>query len=84
MHTVYVIASDAPFRINRARFRKILEKFAIDGKPVLDLRQAGHRRIPEQLVSLRLQDLTGKSLEKYQGSRLVTDDNIVTEFSPGR
>jgi spermidine synthase len=89
----FLAVSDSPIEFNRARFKKLLENYRIDGHPVLDLTKPDHRACVDWMVSLPQQNYesSGQALDRsiedrasllrrLQGMRLVTDDNMGTEW----
>jgi len=80
-YRVYIIASDSPVIADRDRFRRILTNFEIDGKRVLDLKREQDNKIFNLLTSLQFRGSRCELLRKTEESRIITDDNMVTEFS---
>jgi spermidine synthase len=90
----FLVASDSPILLDRERWRASLLEFRIDGKPVLD--PARHEwRVKELLQWIdSVNDPDGSKpmrieprasiLRRTAGARLVTDDNMATEWTrPG-
>jgi len=86
-----VLVSEEPIRFDRARWRKTLEGYTIDGKPVFDLATDEGRS--GLLGVLALADTLGRDVkDKYSlrdeaqmraevaGARSVTDDNMLCEY----
>lgn len=89
----FLAVSDTPINFNRETYRTILENFSIDGRPVFDLSNPVHRARIEQMVTLPLSDheivgsrldesIEGRTtiLRRLNGLRLITDDNMGTEW----
>lgn len=80
-YRVYFIASDSPILPDRKRFRTILKDFKIDGKAVLDIKKKRDQNILNKLVNVFLNGTRKEILKGTKGSRIVTDNNMITEFS---
>ncbi len=84
----FVAVSDAPFNIDGDRWARTLSHWYIDGRPVLDRRDARGRRKLDSLASAAVVgsglavDLEGREsiLERLPDVRVVTDDNMGTEW----
>jgi len=83
--------SDTPIRVDGEQWRRVLSQYTLDGHPVFDLTQADGRAELERIVSLvsTLGTPTSKQnaferresvLARVQGARLITDDNMATEW----
>lgn len=91
----FVAVSDAPIDFNRDRLRSVLWSYKIGGKPVFDPANAGDRATLESIVSVPYvnREYTDKIrhtienrtnlLAQWSGQRLVTDDNMGTEWNMG-
>jgi hypothetical protein len=78
----FAAVSDAPLRFDRTRFREVLGRYAIDGRPVLDLTSSeGLRRLDQVADSTDVEDREG-ILAKYGNATIVTDDNMYPEWHP--
>jgi hypothetical protein len=76
----FAAVSDAPLRFDRTRFRQVLSRYVIDGRPVLDLTTTQDLRRLDQVVdSTDVEDREGV-LAKYGNASLVTDDNMYPEW----
>jgi spermidine synthase len=84
----FVAVSDAPIQLNRSRLGELLAQWKIDGRPVLDL---GRERDRLRLTALtdekggdRQSDAEleerGSLLSRTSFARIITDDNMVTEW----
>ena len=86
----FLALSDAPLRLDKERWRSMLTAWQIDGKPVLDPADPAQRAVLENVLRLADQlDRPGGNLEsraslaaRLQGVRLITDDNMGTEWLP--
>ena len=69
----------------------LLAGFAIDGRPVFDLSREDHRRRLDEVLALLTRIRPSRTfdysvepresvLERTEGERLVTDDNMGTEW----
>jgi len=89
----FLALSDSPIEYNREQLRSALVNYRIDGRPVFDLSNPADRAALDRIVSLP--DLTGADpkyemgfsmerreglLQRLQGKRLITDDNMGTEW----
>jgi hypothetical protein len=74
--------------LDKHHWMTVLANYRIDGNPVFDLSNQGHRSRLESIVNTANQiDLPGGSLEsraslqkRLGGSRVITDDNMGTEW----
>lgn len=87
----FLAVSDSPIELNKQRWREVLLKYQIDGKPVFNLSIAEHRERLEEVLSLvdtaSVVDPPGFAMEfgksvqaRYHGIRITTDDNMGTEW----
>jgi spermidine synthase len=87
----FMLASDRPIVFDRERWRDLLASYVIDGRPVLDLKDEAHRRRLEEVLSLVTRVVTSREFDpsvepresilgRTEGERLVTDDNMGTEW----
>jgi len=87
----FVVASDAPFDLDTARFRRTLEQYAIDGQPVFDPHDPLHQQRLLEILALpdtrhmatppweSMED--GSSLCRgVADQRAITDDDMGTEW----
>ncbi len=90
--TNHMVVSDAPIAWDFARWRRTLESYRIDGRPVFDLTRATDRAKIGRLVSWQT-SLSAKAgdktrpiepcadlLARTMGARPVTDDNMGSEW----
>ena len=86
----FLAVSDSPFTLDKNLWRTALTNYQIDGRPVFDLAKPNQRaRLEEVLHLADTLDLPGSQLEsrtsllrRLKGARLITDDNMGTEWSP--
>jgi hypothetical protein len=89
----FIAVSDSPIVFDRDRLRSTLTAYRIDGQPVFDLSRPADRARLEQYASLaeskssdpnqeRDAVLEGRAslLRRLKGMRLITDDNMGTEW----
>lgn len=89
----FLAVSDTPIELDTNRLARTLTDYEIDGHPVLDLRVPADLRRFQQMLALTRHFSTtvniadpsiefGDSLRaRYHGLRLITDDNMGTEWS---
>jgi spermidine synthase len=84
----FLAVSDSPFILDKSRWRKALTNYQIDGSPILDLANPLQRSRLEEVLHLadeldvpngRLESRSSL-LQRYKGARLITDDNMGTEW----
>lgn len=83
----FLALSDSPLSLDEARWRQVLERYRLDGRPVLD-QTAG--RVEEIARYLRTADSTGNEhfatepgesvRRRTAGARVITDDNMASEW----
>ena len=89
----FLAVSDSPIKFDRERLRRILESYRIDGRQVFDLSKPEHRSCIDLWVNMpeseqktddehfeRSIEYRGGLLKTRLGERLVTDDNMGTEW----
>jgi spermidine synthase len=84
----FLAVSDSPFILDKNRWRTSLTNYQIDGRPILDLSDPLQRTRLEGILHLADElDVPGRELEsrssllqRYKGARLITDDNMGTEW----
>ena len=87
----FVAVSDAPFELDKTRFRELLTTMRIDGKPVVDTQTVEGQKLIDDLVALpdtmALGPIPAWGMEsrasivrRTAGATIVTDDNMVAEF----
>ena len=85
----FLALSDSPMQVDRERWRRVLMAYTIDGKPVFDAAQPGdmktlngileYTNIVTQFRPDTMEDIATVR-QRLQGKRLVTDDNMGTEW----
>ena len=84
----FLAVSDSPFTLDKARWKSILEQYRIDGRIVFDPANPVAQAKLGQLLSLPGQldapkgELESRDslLKRLKGARLITDDNMGTEW----
>jgi spermidine synthase len=87
----FLAASGTPLQLDEARWRDVLWKYRLDGRPVLDPDSAAARARVEELAKyLRTEDSAGRvhfSVEsegnirrRTANARVITDDNMASEW----
>jgi hypothetical protein len=90
----HMVLSSTPIAWDFARWRRVLEAYRIDGRPIVDLSHAEHVKGLERLMALESQtrpdaaraprdsiEPCAKVLARTAGQELVTDDNMGTEWT---
>jgi predicted membrane-bound spermidine synthase len=85
----FLAVSNSPITLDKSLWRTALTHYQIDGRPVFDLGKPNQRaRLEEVLHLADTLDLPGSQLEsragmlqRMKGARLITDDNMGTEWS---
>jgi spermidine synthase len=83
--------SDAPLEFDRGRWRSVLERYAIDGHPVVDLRDSEQRKKLDEIVNIReaAPGTEPNSIEtnaqirgrlRNRPSLIITDNNMGLEW----
>ncbi|HLJ76646.1 MAG TPA: fused MFS/spermidine synthase [Acidobacteriaceae bacterium] len=86
----FLAVGDSPIMLDKERWRALLSNYRIDGRPVIDPSDASQRNTLDQLLQLPDHlDVPEDGLEsraslarRLAGVRLVTDDNMGTEWDP--
>lgn len=86
-----MLVSNDPLVADAQRFRELLTRYRIDGKPVIDVNDAHHRARLDHIVGLLDTYTSSPELEGFEkradvlartrGARLITDDNMGTEWT---
>lgn len=85
----FIAVSDSPITLDKNRWRIALSNYQIDGLPVFDLAKPDQRARLEEILHLADElDVPGGLIEsrdsilrRFKGVRLITDDNMGTEWS---
>jgi hypothetical protein len=85
----FIAVSDSPLVLDKSRWRTALVSYRIDGHPILDLANPLQRtRLDDVLHLADTLDVPNGGLEsrssllqRYKGARLITDDNMGTEWT---
>ena len=86
----FLAVSDSPVTLDKERWRAALSSYRIDGKPVIDASDPEQNKALDQVLHLADEvDVPGGAVEsraslvqRVAGARLVTDDNMGTEWEP--
>lgn len=90
-HTMMVsnncVGRRSPFVIDRNRWRAVLARYQIDGRPVFDLSTAAGRAELEEFISTAGPEDTGGTLQTrtamqtlHGSAKIITDDNLGEEY----
>jgi hypothetical protein len=66
------------------RFRRVLQEYQIDAKPVFDLRSPRDARLLDAVVGDSAVEGRDAILGRLGSTGIVTDDNMLTEWHPTR
>jgi len=85
----FIAISDQPIVLDPVRWRAALLSYKIDGRPVLDMRNAADRARLDQLIGWArnvdgpnaMVESRSSLLKWVHGARLITDDNMGTEWN---
>jgi hypothetical protein len=84
-----LVVSDSPIVLDRERWKAVLLKYVIDGKPVVDTSSLAEMAQLERLVNIANDPAVGESYSiedndplrrRLQGRRIITDDNMAVEW----
>jgi spermidine synthase len=75
----FVAASDHPFAMALEERRQSLLKFQVDGRSILDSRDAALRTVLEEMAASDLRD-KAEEIRRRADLQMITDDNMLTEF----
>ncbi len=87
----FMAVSDSPIDLDRERWRHVLLSYRLEGKPIFDMASAEDRELLQSLLS-RVDTLPGNTyvsegmetreniLRRTAGKRIITDDNMATEW----
>jgi spermidine synthase len=88
----FLAVSDSPIRVDKDRWKSVLENYQIEGKPVFDFTRPYDRKRFAEILSmadtveshepeaLMAMEYAGTIRERFRGRRLITDDNMGTEW----
>ena len=85
----FLVLSDSPMQVDRERWRRVLMAYTIDGKPVLDAERPADMKTQNGILEYTnvVTEFRPDTMEyiatvrrRLQGKRLVTDDNMGTEW----
>lgn len=76
----YCIASDEPVSVDRDRFAETLLDMRMDGQTVFSMENSKDKKALKRIVSLGFIDPRDHFAEELRRSRIITDDNMSTEF----
>jgi spermidine synthase len=88
----FLAVSDSPINVDKRRWAAALDGYAIDGKPIFDHAVPAQRAAIDKVLSLAdtIQDSNGGTerrlepreslLRRLAGNRLITDDNMGSEW----
>jgi spermidine synthase len=89
----FLALSDSPIQVDRERWRDVLTAYKMEGRPVFHLGKPEHRKRLDQILSYTdiVTDAQAQHMEhmeyaetirqRLKGKRMVTDDNMGTEWT---
>ena len=88
---IFMAVSDSPIRIDKERWRNTLANYRLEGKPIFDLTRPADRdlltrglqiadTLPGDIYQVRGMETRENVLRRTHGMRIVTDDNMATEW----
>ena len=88
---IFMAVSDSPIPVDKGRWRKTLESYCLEGKPIFDLTQSGDRdllahvmqiadTLPGDKYQVKGMETRDNVLRRTQAKPIVTDDNMATEW----
>jgi spermidine synthase len=78
----FAAVSPSPITFDRARFRRILEDYRIDGRPVFNLAIPADRERMEAVINSSDIENRESILLRLASTPVVTDDNMLPEWHP--
>jgi SAM-dependent methyltransferase len=90
-HALFMAVSESPIQVDKERWRKVLENYTLEGKPIFNLADAEDRKILDDVLALadtlpgstyitRGMESRDSILRRTRGVPIITDDNMVTEW----
>jgi predicted membrane-bound spermidine synthase len=90
-HALFMAVSDTPIQVDKARWRRVLENYTLEGKPIFNLADPEDRKICDDVLALadtlpgdqyttRGMESRANLLRRTQGLPMITDDNMATEW----
>jgi predicted membrane-bound spermidine synthase len=90
-HALFMAVSDSPIQIDKARWRRILGNYTLEGKPMFNLADPEDRKICDDILALadtlpgntyvsRGMESRDNLLRRTRGLPMITDDNMATEW----
>ncbi|HVN30318.1 MAG TPA: hypothetical protein VMT64_17595, partial [Candidatus Binataceae bacterium] len=89
----FLAVSDSPFHLDPEHLHDVLVQYRIDGRPVFDLSQPADAMKLQEMIELTRRfgvdedlahptiELADSMLTRFHGARIITDDNMGTEWS---
>jgi spermidine synthase len=78
----FLAVSDTPLQFDKAALKETLLAYRIDGTPVLDPSRAADRRKLDEMLAWTDIEYAPAIRQRNRDKRIVTDDNMGTEWSP--
>jgi predicted membrane-bound spermidine synthase len=90
-HALFMAVSDSPIQVDKARWRRILEDYTLEGKPMFNLGNPEDRKICDNILALadtlpgdtyvtRGMESRENILRRTRDFPIITDDNMATEW----
>ena len=90
-HALFMAVSETPIQIDKARWRRVLENYSLEGKRMFNLADPEDRKIVDGIIAIadtlpgptyvsRGMESRENILRRTLGMPMITDDNMVTEW----
>jgi hypothetical protein len=90
-HALFMAVSETPIQVDKARWRRVLENYTLEGKRMFDLADPEDRKICDDILGLadtlpggtyitRGMETRENILRRTEGLPMITDDNMATEW----
>jgi len=77
----FMAVGNAPLEFDRTRWKRALESYRIDGRPILELGHDADRARFEALASFSDLETREQIVARTSSARIITDDNMASEWN---